>query len=112
ERDLGDQQMMWFVLGLVVGAGGWWLGSWTSARKLGVRWYEWLLAALAVAFALLAIQNYTAFLKEMEPNAANVMLVLLGIPALVLAALAVFSVWWRGRIAKHPVGKASAKSTA
>jgi hypothetical protein len=80
---------------------------------LGVRWYEWLLAALAVALALLAIQNYTAFLSEMEPHAANVMLALLGIPALILAALAVFSVWWRGRKECHlEERRTSAKSTA
>ncbi len=97
--------MMWLILGLIIGAGGWWLVSWTRARKLGVRWYEWLLGALAVALALLAIQNYTAFLREMEPYAASVMLALLGVPGLILAALAVFLVWWRGR-------KSPTKSTA
>ena len=89
--------MWWLILGLIIGVGGWWLVSWTRSRKIAVKWYEWLLAALAVIFALLGIQNYFAFLREMEPNAAGVMLAVLGIPGLVLAGITVFLVWWRGR---------------
>jgi len=94
--------MLWLVLGLLIGVGGWWLVSWARARKLGVKWYEWLLGVLAVGFALLAIQNYAAFLREMEPYSANVMLALLGVPALLLAGLAVFLVWWRSRKTSAP----------
>ncbi|MBI5300808.1 MAG: dehalogenase [Chloroflexi bacterium] len=92
--------MMWLVTGVIIGVVGWWLVSWTRAHKIGVTWYEWLLAVLALGLGLLALQNYYAFLREMEPNAAVVMLALLGVPALILAGLAVFLVWWQGRTTK------------
>jgi len=92
--------MWWLVLGIVIGVVAWWLVGWTRAHKIAVTWYEWLLGALGVGLGLLALQNYYAFLREMEPHAANVMLGLLGIPALVLAAIAVFLVWWQGRTSK------------
>ena len=92
--------MWWLVLGIVIGAGGWWLASWTRAKKIAVKWYEWVLGVIAVGLGLLALQNYYAFLREMEPQAAVVMLAVLGIPALVIAAIAVFLVWWEARTAK------------
>ncbi|MBI4789196.1 MAG: hypothetical protein HY782_19360 [Chloroflexi bacterium] len=76
--------MLWLIIGLIIGVGGWWLVSWTGRKKLGVKWYEWLLAALAVAFALLAIQNLTASIAELEPQAGGILLALFGVPAL----------WW------------------
>ncbi len=87
--------MWWLVLGIVIGALGFWLVSWAKAHKVAVQWYEWLLGVIAIGLGALALQNYYAFLREMEPQAAMVMLALLGIPALALAIIAVGLAWWQ-----------------
>ncbi len=85
--------MWWLILGVIIGVGGWWLVAWTGKKNLRVTWYEWLLAVIAVLFALLAIQNFTASFAELEPQAAWILLALFGVPAVILAALAAFLVW-------------------
>jgi hypothetical protein len=94
--------MLWLILGVIIGVGGWWLVSWTRTRNVKVTWYEWLLAVIALVFALLAIQNYTASVAELEPGAAWVLLALFGVPALIFAAIAGFLVWRRQKGASAP----------
>jgi hypothetical protein len=89
-------------LGLLIGAGGWWFVSWTRSRNVRVTWYEWLLTAVAVAFALLAIQNFTASLAELEPQAAWILLALFGVPALILAGIPAYLIWRRQKGATTP----------
>ncbi len=84
--------MWWLILGVIIGAGGWWLVAWTSKNNLRVTWYEWLIAAVAVLFALGAVQNFFASFAELEPQAAWILLALFGVPALVLGAIDVFLV--------------------
>ena len=98
--------MEWLIFGIVIGLGAWGLSAWTSARRIRLLWYDWALAALAVVFALLAYQNYTASIAELEPQAATFLLVAFGLPALFLAALVVFFVWRRQQPAKPTPQKA------
>lgn len=79
--------MNWLIAGLVVGAIFGFLAFGAVAGRFKVRWYQWLLAIAAAAMYLLAAQNYLGFLDELEPGIANLMLVMLGLPALVLTAL-------------------------
>ena len=60
-----------------------------------MQWYEWVLAIGAVILALLAYQNFTASISELQARAAWVFLATFGFLAL-LAALAA----WRS-IARH-----------
>ncbi|MBI4786010.1 MAG: dehalogenase [Chloroflexi bacterium] len=90
------------ILGLIIGVGGWWLIGWTRSKKIRVAWYEWLLTALAVGFALLAIQNFSASIAELEPGAAWVLLAIFGVPALIFEAIAMFLVWRRQKGVKAP----------
>ncbi|MEK7442539.1 MAG: dehalogenase [Chloroflexota bacterium] len=77
--------MLWLILGLVLGA----LFIWMATRSnFKLTWYEWILVALATILALFAIQNYSASLTELEPRAANFLLMMFGLPAVVLAAIA------------------------
>jgi hypothetical protein len=77
--------MLWLILGLLLGA----LFTWMAFRaNFKLTWYEWILVALATILALFAIQNYTASLTELESRAANFLLMMFGLPAVVLAALA------------------------
>lgn len=85
--------MDWLIIGLVIGLGVWALTAWTRSHKLHLVWYEWVLIAVAVVFVLLAYQNYTATLAELEPQAAPFMLIAFGAPALVCAVAAGYLVW-------------------
>lgn len=87
--------MLWLIIGLIVGVGGWRLVVWTWQKNLRLTWYEWLLATLSVLFALLAIQNFTASVAELELRAAWILLALFGVAALILALIPIALVWRR-----------------
>jgi hypothetical protein len=91
--------MLWLILGLIIGAGAVGLAWYARARQVKIRWYEWLLGVAAIMLALLAIQNYVGSLAELEPQAAPVLLAMFGVPAIILASIAVFLVWRRQRAA-------------
>lgn len=94
--------MLWLILGLIIGVGGWWFVAWIKARQIRLTWYEWLLAALGVIFALLAIQNFTASFAELEPQAAWILLALFGVPAVIFGVAAWFLVWRRQKQVQAP----------
>jgi hypothetical protein len=87
--------MWWLLIVVVLAGGGVLLGSWVRSRGLSVRWYEWLLAAVGLLLAALAIQSYTGSLAELEPHAAGLFLAFFGIPALIFAAVPVGLIWKR-----------------
>lgn len=86
--------MLWLILGLLLGAGFFWLAT---SGKVKLRWYEWILVVLGVILILFAIQNYNASQFEMEPRAAGIMLWLFGLPGLILAAIAGVLAFMRSR---------------
>ncbi len=86
-----------FILGGLVVAAGWGAATWARVHNISIRWYEWVFAALAVLVAMLTAMDYRALTAAMEPRAADVILWLFGGPALVLALIAVASVWWQNR---------------
>ncbi len=91
--------MDWLIFGIVIGLGAWALAAWTHAHNLRLVWYEWVLIAIAVVFALLAYQNYTATMAELEPEAGPFMLIAFGVPALVCAV----ATGWLVRRQQHRV---------
>ena len=86
--------MWWLILGLLIGAGIFWLAT---QHKFKVTWYEWVLAILGVILILFAIQNYSASLFENEPRAGGIMLWMFGLPGLVLMAIAAVLSWMQSR---------------
>ena len=86
--------MFWLIIGLLLGAGFFWLAT---GGKVSFRWYEWLLVVLGVILILFAIQNYSASQLELEPRAGGIMLWLFGLPGLILAAVAGVLAWMRAR---------------
>lgn len=80
--------MLWLILGLIIGVGGFWLVSWTRSKGISLRWYEWLLAVLAVLLALLAVQLFAGSMAELESRAAWLLLLIVGVPAVILGVLA------------------------
>ena len=79
--------MGWFLYGLFIGAGGMRLVMWVQQEQIDVAWYAWALGVIALALGALAGQNFFASFKELEPRAAWMGLVFIGIPALILAGV-------------------------
>ena len=77
--------MLWLILGLVLGAGVYWL---VTTEKGKLTWYEWVLAVVGVILLLYGIENYSASQLELEPRAGGFLLLIIGLPGLILAALA------------------------
>ncbi|MBW1996461.1 MAG: dehalogenase [Deltaproteobacteria bacterium] len=77
--------MWWFLYGLLIGAGGMRLLMWVWQGGHDVAWYAWPLGALALALFALAGQNFVASYKEMEPRAAWMGLLFIGLPGAAIA---------------------------
>ena len=88
---------MWFIIALVIGAGLLALVLWLRSRKIVVKWYEWLIGALGLLLLLFMIQNIAGSIAEMEITAAWQFLWLIGLPAIILLALAWWLPWRRHR---------------
>ena len=78
--------MAWFLYGLVLGACIMRVGIWADQGKLVVSWYTWVIGLAAILLGTLAAQHFFASRKELEFKAAWMGLLLLGLPALFLAA--------------------------
>ena len=89
--------MEWLIIGLILGAVGFWLKSWARARNINIKWYSWVFIVLAVLAFALMVMDFRTMTLEMEPTAAEGVLWLYGIPGLVLALTAVGLIWWQNR---------------
>lgn len=80
--------MWWFLFGIVLGAGILAVVLTVRARKISVRWYEWLMGLAALILALLILQNFVGSYAEHEPRAAWMGVLFMGIPCVILGILA------------------------
>ena len=78
---------MWLIIGLVAGAAVLGLVLWMRGKDISVKWYEWLIGALGLALLLFTIQNFAGSLAELESTAANMFLLVSGLPAILLLAV-------------------------
>lgn len=79
--------MWWFLYGLIVGAGVMRLVVWVQNANIAVGWYVWLLGALALLLGTLSVQHFLASHQELEPKAAWLGILVMGVPALILAGV-------------------------
>jgi len=79
--------LLWLILGIIIGVAAFWVFNANKSGKITVKWYQWALGIIALVMLLLTVENYINFQKELEPVAANFMLVGLGVPALLAASL-------------------------
>ncbi|MEQ4489143.1 MAG: dehalogenase [Dehalococcoides mccartyi] len=79
---------MWFTIGLITGL--LFLGFFNMLKKknLKLTWYEWLLGITGLALLIFTIQNLFGSFAEMESTAAAMFLLFVGLPALILLAIA------------------------
>ena len=80
--------MWWFLYGLILGAAGMRIFMWVRIENVKVAWYAWLISVIALIFGTLAVQHFFASYAEMEPKAAKMGLLFMGIPAIVLGCIA------------------------
>jgi hypothetical protein len=78
---------MWLVIGLVIGALLIWLVSFMKSKGMAFRWYEWLIGLAGLALLLFTVQNFFGSQAELEPKAANMFLLVTGLPSLILLAI-------------------------
>jgi uncharacterized membrane protein len=79
---------MWLIIGLIVGAAILGLAVWLRGKGLNLTWYEWLIGAIGLILLLFTIQNFFGSQAELESNAAMMFLLVTGLPALILLAVA------------------------
>ncbi len=79
--------MWWFFYGLIVGAGVMRLVVWIQAGGIAVNWYVWAMGVLVVVLGALTAQNFFASHRELEPRAAWMGVLFMGVPCLILAAV-------------------------
>jgi uncharacterized membrane protein len=92
--------MLWLVIGLLIGAGVFWLAT---NDKVKLTWYEWVIGVVGIILILFAIQNYGASLVELEPRAASFLMLIFGLPGLVFIVIAGVLAFLRAR--KQEVSK-------
>jgi hypothetical protein len=78
---------MWLIIGLILGVSFLGLVMGLRTRKISLSWYEWVIGVLGLGLLLFTIQNYFGSLAEVEPKAANMFLLVTGLPSLILLAL-------------------------
>lgn len=80
---------MWQVItSLIVGGGIVALALWLRNQSIAVKWHEWLIGVLGLVFLLFALQNFFGSLAELEPSVAWMYMLVMGIPSLILLAVA------------------------
>ena len=79
---------MWFISALIVGTALTALVFWLRGKSVKVAWYEMLIAVIGVLLILFSLQNYFGFTAEFESSAATTALLVMGLPGLLLLAVA------------------------
>ena len=79
---------MWLIIGIVAGAAILGLVIWMRSRNIDIKWYEGLIGALGLVLLFFTIQNFAGSLAELESTAANMFLLISGLPAIILLAVA------------------------
>ena len=76
---------MWFIIGIAVGLLLLWV---VMSKRVQMRWYEWLIGIVGLALLLFTVLVTTTSYAEDEPKAAQLFMLVLGIPSVVLMVLA------------------------
>ncbi len=79
--------IMWVIVGLIVGAGLLWLVLRVRNQGTEIKWYDWLIGIIGLLLLLFTIQNFAGSMAEVESTAANMFLLVTGLPALILLAV-------------------------
>lgn len=88
----------YWLFGLISGAGVTFLVMWLRYKGIALKWYEWLMTAIALLLAMFTFQHVAAStVVEMEVKSAWMLGgISLGL-AIILAAVVFLGVWRRRR---------------
>ena len=84
---------MLFLWGAIFGAALLGLLLWIHSKSIKMDWYVYLAGAIGLFLFIFTIQNYLGALREGEDAASLWYLLVFGIPAIILLALASLRVW-------------------
>jgi len=79
--------MVHFFVGVVATVGLWLLATYARRKELQLKWWQWALTVMGIAYAVFVIEVIIGFLAEGEPRAALVMGILTGIFAVIWGVL-------------------------
>ncbi len=79
---------MWFLIGIVVGIAMLALAVWMRIKNVSLTWYEWLIGIAGFLLVLFTLQNVLGLFVEVQPQAAWLMIAIIGLPGLILLAVA------------------------
>ena len=79
---------MWFVIALILGGLIGAFALWMRSKDMKMAWYTWLIGIAGLFLFLFTIQNYVGSNNEFESEAASMFLLILGLPSVVLIAIA------------------------
>ncbi len=79
---------MWLIIGLIIGAALLGLELWVRNKNLAVTWYDRLIGAIGLLLLMFTIQNFFGSQAELESTAASMFLLVTGLPAIILLAVA------------------------
>ncbi len=82
--------MLWFVIGLLLGVLLLLLVGCVRQKRIRIAWYQWVLGVIGVAILLLMLQNILGFRQELESAAQTFTIVSMGIPGVLVLAVAIF----------------------
>lgn len=88
--------MWWLILGILLGVGALFL---YTRKDIKLAWYDWVILVVAIVLYLLAIENYSGSMAELEPRAAVLLLASFGLPAVILTAIVGVRVWRNREVA-------------
>lgn len=79
---------MSLTIGLIFGAAVVALVLWLRSRNIVLAWYHWLIGIIGLVLVVFTILNVVGSIIELEPTAANMFLLVTGLPGLILIAIA------------------------
>ena len=79
---------MWFIIALILGSLIGAFALWMCSKDMKMAWYTWLIGIAGLFLFLFTIQNYVGSNNEFESEAASMFLLILGLPSVVLIAIA------------------------
>ena len=85
------------MIGIVIGIALLGLAVWMRNKGISLTWYEWIIGVVGLFLLLFTIQNFVGSRIELESTAANMFLLITGLPALILLAIAWQLAWRRQR---------------
>ncbi|XUX00645.1 MAG: dehalogenase [Dehalogenimonas sp.] len=79
---------MWVIVALIIGFAIATLVFWGRSKGITLNWYEWLIGIVGLLLVLFAIQNFFEVQTEFPPTPASKFLLYVGLPGLILMAVA------------------------